>query len=918
MTHQGSKRESVYSNNSSLDIQNNGLFPTLYPNQNRLLYHDPNQDINEGNEDHGSQEYDITSKSDTVYRNNRQSRDNNSLTSSIQNFGEIFNKNNSNNEYDLTDNLFQSNFDSDLESNMMNSVNESTVSIDENIINKLNIDSIENESSVNNLDDQRFKYLKNYQMLKKQQNKTIKVNNIMNKIKNNDEIPLETYNDSSSMISSKSSIFNLSSLNDYNKYIKMTEINELIKKKLFNKINNDNDNLLSIVESKDLAQNYINDQPEGSQSPSSLQQQQQRNQHQQQAIKRQSSKSNWCKSKLNLKSNWYKPNFVNELNYEQNEISTPSTSSIKDETNPQQFLQRKLKVRHLQMISFGGTLGVGLFLNSGKAFTIAGGFGTLLAFCICGIIVLSTIVSFCEMVTFVSVVDGVSGLSSRFVDDSFGFAVGWLYFLSFAFGLAGEVVASVILLTYFPNLNILSNKGSTVGFVTFFLVSILMANLFDVRIFGEIEYISSLIKLICALIMIIVMIIYNRGGIGNNAEVLGFKYWQYSKSDFDHNLIFGLFRPTFNLRDSGMNDPQDGIGSNKGRFLSLITAIMVVSFAYSGTEIVCIAACEAKNPRKALPSATRRVFWRILIFYCLSSFLVSINIYSGDPRLLRYYTGLTGISASDFSSNYAIKYVGGDHCNTPNTIFAGIGSGSQSPWTIALQSSGLCKFSSIANGFLVFFAVSCGNAQLYVSSRTLYSLALQKKAPKFMTYCNKSGIPYNAVLFSASFGLLSFIVVSERATDVFQNLTSIIASSGIIVWFAMCLSFLRFYYGLKIRPDIISRDDKAYPYKSPFQPYSAFIGLFGSAFIILGMGFVVFLKDEWDTLFFFSSYGTLIIFVVLYFAYKILRGTRIPSLETLDFDSGRREFDRYIWDGGRDYNPKNFKELAQKFISSLA
>ena len=30
------------------------------------------------------------------------------------------------------------------------------------------------------------------------------------------------------------------------------------------------------------------------------------------------------------------------------------------------FLQRKLSVRHLQMISFGGTIGVGLFLNSGK------------------------------------------------------------------------------------------------------------------------------------------------------------------------------------------------------------------------------------------------------------------------------------------------------------------------------------------------------------------------------------------------------------------------------------------------------------------------------------------------------------------------------------------------------------------------
>ena len=92
------------------------------------------------------------------------------------------------------------------------------------------------------------------------------------------------------------------------------------------------------------------------------------------------------------------------------------------------FLQRKLSVRHLQMISFGGTIGVGLFLNSGKAIAMAGGFGALLAFTIVGTLVLCTIMSFCEMVTFVSVIDGVSGLSSRFIDDAFGFAAGWLYF----------------------------------------------------------------------------------------------------------------------------------------------------------------------------------------------------------------------------------------------------------------------------------------------------------------------------------------------------------------------------------------------------------------------------------------------------------------------------------------------------------
>ena len=219
---------------------------------------------------------------------------------------------------------------------------------------------------------------------------------------------------------------------------------------------------------------------------------------------------------------------------------------------------------------------------------------------------------------------------------------------------------------------------------------------------------------------------------------------------------------------------------------------------------------------------------------------------------------------------------------------------------------------------MVLFAVSCGNAQLYVSSRTAYSLALQGKAPKFLTYCNRFGIPYNAVLFAGSFGLLAFACVNESETVVLQNLTSLIASSGIFVWFTMCLTFIRFYYGLKRRPDILDRNDKSYPYKSPFQPYSAIVGCIGTLFILFSMGFVVFLKGEWDTMFFFSSYGSIMIFTVLYVGYRFIKGTSVPSLDKLDFDSGRTEMDRYIWDGGRSYNKRNVKEVAHKLVSFLA
>lgn len=694
-----------------------------------------------------------------------------------------------------------------------------------------------------------------------------------------------------------SSVFDLSALDDFSQYVKRAELNDYILQQLRRNQIKQDENMLSIVRLSDLAQNfYSHGTEESTSSPT----------------KGTFRFRNPWGGKTDKEQRSQYGSDISELH-----VSSEAMDSLSSGEHKGRFLERKLEVRHLQMISFGGTLGVGLFLNCGKAFTIAGGLGTVLAFIIVGIIVLATLVCFCEMVTFVSVVDGVSGLNSRFVDDAFGFTTGWLYFLSFALGLAGEIVAAVILLSYFPELEITRSKGSTVGFVTLFLLFCLLSNLFDVRVFGEIEYWSSLIKMVVTFIMIVVMIVINRGGLGNHGTV-GFKYWTRLESDWEHNLIFGLFRPTFDLQDNGMSDETQGIGGDLGRFMSLLTAVVISAYSYSGTEIVCIAACEAKNPRKALPSATRRVFWRILIFYVIAVFVVSLNVYAGDPRLLRYYSGATGVNPSTFDDNYAVSYVGGNNCHLPSQLIGGVANGSQSPWTVAFQSVGLCNWSAIQNAFLVFFALSCGNAQLYVSSRTVYSLALQRKAPAFLMNCNRFGIPYCAVLLSFMFGLLAYTCVSELATLVFQNLTSVISSSGVFVWFAICLSFIRFYFGLKKRPDIIDRSDKSYPYKSPFQPYSAIVGLVGSAVILLAMGYVVFLDGEWDTMFFFSSYGTLILVAVLYVGYKVIKGTRILSLEALDFDSGRREHDIYIWDGGKEHDVRNYKEWPRRFLSTLA
>lgn len=48
-----------------------------------------------------------------------------------------------------------------------------------------------------------------------------------------------------------------------------------------------------------------------------------------------------------------------------------------------------------------------------------------------------------------------------------------------------------------------------------------------------------------------------------------------------------------------------------GRFLGLWSTLVNAAFSYGGVELVTVAAGEAEDPRRNIPKAVRRVFWRI-------------------------------------------------------------------------------------------------------------------------------------------------------------------------------------------------------------------------------------------------------------------------------------------------------------------
>ncbi|CAI4058335.1 Ssy1p SKDI_04G3810 [Saccharomyces kudriavzevii IFO 1802] len=575
-------------------------------------------------------------------------------------------------------------------------------------------------------------------------------------------------------------------------------------------------------------------------------------------------------------------------------------------------IQRKLKVRHIQMLSIGACFSVGLFLTSGKAFSIAGPFGTLLGFGLTGSIILATMLSFTELSTLIPVSSGFSGLASRFVEDAFGFALGWTYWISCMLALPAQVSSSTFYLSYYNNVNI--SKGVTAGFITLFSAFSIVVNLLDVSIMGEIVYVAGISKVIIAILMVFAMVILNAGHGNDIHEGVGFRYWDSSKSV--RNLTYGLYRPTFDLADAGEGS-RKGISGSKGRFLATASVMLISTFAFSGVEMTFLASGEAINPRKTIPSATKRTFSIVLIIYVFLIFSVGINIYSGDPRLLSYFPGI-----SEKRYEAIVKGTGMDwrlRTNCRGGIDyrqVSVGTGYSSPWVVALQNFGLCTFASAFNAILIFFTATAGISSLFSCSRTLYAMSVQRKAPPIFEICSKRGVPYVSVIFSSLFSVIAYIAVNQTAIENFDVLANISSASTSIIWMGLNLSFLRFYYALKQRKDIISRNDSSYPYKSPFQPYLAIYGLVGCSLFVIFMGYPNFIHHFWSTKAFFSAYGGLMFFFTSYTTYKILGTSKIQRLDQLDMDSGRREMDRTDWTEHSQYLG-TYSERAKKLVTWL-
>ena len=88
-------------------------------------------------------------------------------------------------------------------------------------------------------------------------------------------------------------------------------------------------------------------------------------------------------------------------------------------------LARRLKQRHLQMIAIGGSIGSGLFIGSGSALASGGPASLVIAYGLISISLYCTVHALGELAVQYPVAGAFSVYASRFVDEAWGFAMGW-------------------------------------------------------------------------------------------------------------------------------------------------------------------------------------------------------------------------------------------------------------------------------------------------------------------------------------------------------------------------------------------------------------------------------------------------------------------------------------------------------------
>ncbi|KAK2741075.1 hypothetical protein FQN55_008479 [Onygenales sp. PD_40] len=374
-----------------------------------------------------------------------------------------------------------------------------------------------------------------------------------------------------------------------------------------------------------------------------------------------------------------------------------------------------------------------------------------------------------EMVTYLPISSPFIRFAGRYVDEAFGVAAGYNFFVFEAALVPFEVVACNVIIHYW------SDVVPAAGIIAIVLVSYGLINVFAVKWYGESEFWLALGKALLIIGLIAFTFVTMLGG-NPLGDRFGFRYWKEP----------GSFAEYY----------KEG---SVGRWMGFLQCLIMASFTIAGPDYVSMAAGETENPRHVLPRAFNAVFYRLTAFFVLGSMCVGILVPYNDKTMSNAFEkGLPGAAAS--------------------------------PYVVAMDRMRIGVLPHIVNAMVLGAAFSAGNSYVYCASRSLYGLALEGKAPRVLAKCNRNGVPIYCVAIVLAIALLSFLQVSNQASVVLTWFVSLVTASQLLNFCAVSFTFIRFKKAMDAQG--VDRNSLPFksPWQ-PFLAYYSGIATFIMAFV---------------------------------------------------------------------------------------
>ncbi|MBI1361214.1 MAG: amino acid permease [Alphaproteobacteria bacterium] len=254
------------------------------------------------------------------------------------------------------------------------------------------------------------------------------------------------------------------------------------------------------------------------------------------------------------------------------------------------------------MISIGGIIGAGLFVNSSNAIAAIGPAVTV-SYLLTGVIVLFVMRMLGEMAMSHPEAGAFTEFSRLALGPLAGFASGWLYWYFWVIVVAIEAIAGArIVGQWLPDLPVWAT-----GLVL--TAALTGSNLLSTRSYGEFEFWFSSIKVAAIIVFIIIAASYACGLTSPHGPTFG--NW----------MNFGGFAPN--------------------GWAPVLIGVTTLIFALTGAEIATVAAAEANESEKAIASLSTTLVVRILLFYVGSVGLIVAVIPWNEVK-----TGLSPFAAT--------------------------------------------------------------------------------------------------------------------------------------------------------------------------------------------------------------------------------------------------------------------------------